>query len=558
MRWYDRALGLEGIDNDIATASAAAQADHKEILRQDGLLEYAADKGWLEDGAREGLLSIGKELDANLPGNSAQRFFRSVSQGPNNEESRDYEETHRERILRASHLAYGLQGLGENLIDTHLDFMLGDSLKPTAKKLESGKPNTALQDALDEIWEDPRNDLIDDHDDLVKTLLIEGELFQPATISTIDGHIETGWLDPLKVAAVVQDDRGRDAFVKIKPKHGGGDPTILFILDSLNDQIMLEPDETGEKVIVTERTTNAEGVEMVTKRQVVNGVCFAWFWNRPKGGMRGRGELTPVLDHIDAYDEMIWSTVDVQNIKRLFLAHVKSPSIKFPSEGREFLKQIGLLTVPRNPKTFATNDKVEINLLSPPKAESERWLVTELGTSIMGAKGFPENWRGSQGNTNLAGAKASEFLPLRRLRRKQRRIKKLFKRRIDVELELKRRAGVVIPEGEYELVTMDVGGKDKQRQAEVLNTTSKALTQAASSGDTIRPELVNAAIVQLLGEMGIEIPKGADTVPDELVVDPTDLEAQLRAIAGEKQRTDDGNQDEEDRDRADEKGGRAA
>ncbi len=553
MRWIDRALGLEGIDNEISTASEAAQADREEIARQDGLLDYAADKLGLES-----LLSIKGDLDANLPGNQAQRFFRSVSQGAHTQESRDFETTHRERILRACHLAYGLQGLGENLIDTHLDFMLGDSLKPVAAKKDDGKPNQALQDILDEIWEDPRNDLLDDHEELVKTLLIEGELFQPATISTVDGHIETGWLDPLKVQAVIQDNRGRDAFLQVKPASGGGAPIRLFILDSLNDQIALEVPEDGKGVMIVEKTTGDNGVEMLVRRQLADGVCFAWFWNRPKGGQRGRGELTTVLDHVDAYDEMIWSTVDVQNIKRLFMAHVSSPSIKLPSEGRDFLKQLGMLTVPRNPKTFATNDKVKIELLSVKASESERWLVQELGTSIMGAKGFPENWRGSQGNTNLAGAKASEFLPLRRLRRKQRKVKKLFKRRIDIELELKRRAGVTIPDGKYELVTMDVGGKDKQRQAEVLNTTSKALTQAAAQGDTLRPELINSVLVQLLVEMGIEIPKGADTVPDEMSGIAKELEKKLLAVVNEKGRTDDGNQDEEDRDRADETGRSAA
>jgi len=540
------ASDLAKVKLELASTTEALEKTTETLDETNETFEKAKTEKDAEISRLEGLLDVAPSVDSELPGNEAQRFFRSVASGGTRpEELRDFTDPERTRILRTAHKAYALQGNGENVIDTHLDFMLGDSLRPKAKD-----ENDALQVKLDEIWQDPRNRLKTEHEELTRSLLLEGELFQRAVLSADDGHLETHWIDPISVSKVHKDRRGRDAFLEVTSKTPGV-PFVYFVLDGMTDQITIDVLDDG-RYEIREETIAADGVAAASR--TVDGLVFAWFWSRTKGGLRGQGELTSVLDQIDAYDEMIWSTVDVQNIKRLLLMHIKSPTIKLPAEGREFLKQLGLSTPPRNPRTFATNDRVEIDIIRPPVAESERWLATELGTSIMGAKGFPESWRGSQGNQNLAGARAADFLPLRRLRRKQRKLTDFWHRRIEVELELQKRAQQTIPEGDFEIITMEVGGKDQQRQAEVFKAVSTAVVQALSSG-ALRPELGNAVLIQSIKDLGIEVPKGTEGVPDELGGSADKLEKMLNQLVTQKNRTDDGSGDEGDRDRGEEGNG---
>lgn len=496
----------------------------------------------------EGLLDVAGDPDEALPGNQRQGLFREVL--GSSARDRDMTAEVRTRVLKNSHTAYTFKGAAENLLETHLDFMLGDTLSVEAE-------DEKVKDFVAKIWKDERNKLEDDHEDLSRALLLEGELCLRAELSPVDGFLELAWEDPGLVKSVVQDGRRRDAFLEIQNLVGARDARIWFVLNHLSERITVSKldkprGESGFRYVITETTVGDDGVERVSRQKGVHALAFFFAWNRPKGGKRGRGELTSVLDSIDAGDELIWTTVDVQALKRLFLLHVKDRGITSAATGRDVLKKYGLLSPPKNPKVIGTNEKVDINFVQHKGAESEQWLAEELGIQVQGAKGFPENWRG-RSDVEGSGTRSAELLPLRRLRRKQRKLIRVFETVLEVQLDFMKRAGLSVPEGAWKLETIEVGGKDKARGAEVLKNVATSLVQASSVAG-VKPELVNSILVQGLREIGLEVTKDLEGLPPELADFAGQITEKIDQILSQKPKKDgEGTQDEGDRDRGEER-----
>lgn len=506
----------------------------------------------------EGLLDVAADPDAGLPGYSRQGLYREL-RGGRETRSRDMSEDQRKRVLSLAHLTYALRGDAEDLLETHLDFILGDRLVPESK-------DAKLEEALLEIWEDDRNRLYVEHEPLTLAMLLEGELALAADLSPVDGHLEIGWLDPLRVKAVVQDSFGRDLFLEVEGP-SPGQTLRYFVLQNLRDGIEIEPVadsvvETGSspnapalpgRYVVRSTSIDATGAGLDSRSVTVHGLAFFQAWNRPSGATRGRSELTTVLDLIDAHDEMLWASVDVQNLRRLFVFHLQDPGIKTAAQAREKLRELNLATPPKNPRAIATDDRTKIEFQSPsaPSA-ADSWLAEELGVAIYGAKGFPGFWRGSSSESNLASARAMDAKPLRRLRRKQRRVRDFWHRVLEVSLELKRRAGVPVPEGAFEVVAFEVGGPDKQRAAEILKSLAGAAQLMAAAG-AAKPELLQSLFLQAAKDGGFTIDRKDTGLPPDLADQIGEMGNRVAALVNERARTNAGNQDERDRDRGGER-----
>lgn len=502
----------------------------------------------------EGLLDLAEDPDATLGGVANAGLYRELVGAGHGASTRDFDETTWRRMIRQSHLAHALRGDGENLIDIHRDFIVGDGLRPRSKD-----ENDELDDAIDEVWKDPRNRLDVCHDELTWSLLLEGELTLRAELSEIDGHLELAWTDPLQVEKVLQDRRGRDAFLQVTNPAEAGKPWLWFNLANLTDEVAILPwpedrsNPEGYRYAIQEVALDPTTGFSTFQARGAHGLAFYFPWNRPSGATRGRGELFSVLDLIDADDELVFSAVDVQNLKRWFVLHLKDAGIRSGKDARDKLKEYKLQSPPRNPRVIATNAQVELDLLKSPAADSEEWLGDAMGIRIYGAKGFPLSWRGDTKDANLAAARASDAIPFRRLRRKQKRVLGYWRRLIEVSLELRRRARSTAAEGEIVVETLEVGGKDRQRGAELMKAVSTAVAQALAA-DAIKPELANALLVQAAREAGFTVKADQEGVPEDFV--ERQLDALARQLGTQRNRDDgDGNQDEEDRDRAEERVG---
>jgi hypothetical protein len=505
----------------------------------------------------EGLLNSGDDID----GPNHSQFFRELRGGAfGMGRTRDLEHEQRRRTIGLAHTVYAFRPHGENLLDAQVDFILGDRLKPVASDKLEPKKREKLQTALDDVWADRRNALDDRHEPLTVSWMIEGELALGATLSAIDGHLEHAPMDPLAIKDVRQV-RGRDVYLMVETDPNK-EPERWFVLNALTPQIEIVPNESGTGATLVEESIDRAGVLGVDQVQV-QGLAFFGAWNRPGLATRGRSDFTSVIDYVDQHDELVWSAAEIQSLKRWFLLWVKDPSIRTKEQARAVLKKLGLQSPPRNPKVLATNNQVELEVLNQQgNTEPDEWLAKELLTGIMGAKGMPEGWSGRMSDRGLAGARASDFLPLRRLRRKQRRVVAFWRTVVDTELELRRRAGVrtipALEDRKFDMVALEVGGKDKQRAAEVLRATATALSQLLANS-AVKPELANAVFVDLARELGVEIDAELEGVPEVQDADPgAAVDKMIRNLDTQFSRTDEGNQDEGDRDRREEGGRRAS
>jgi len=538
MKLTDIARAL--FSDDPLTESAPAESERRLAALDVDLSSQALIASQRQEIDRlEGILDAAPDPDSNLTGSQSHSLYRELTAATTKESSRDLTQMQRDRLIGLSHAVYATRGDGENLLETHVDFILGDEFIPSVKG--KGPAADKLQKELDEIWNDPRNRIRSKHEDWTLSNLLEGELILGADLNEHDGSLELGWVDPMRVECVQQDHRRRDGFLHVSSSTPGK-PHLWFVLDSFTEDIqiqVLEPNEEGFKYRISQTVLDAGGENEAapTTEKLVHGLCFFWPWIRPEGATRGRGELASVIDHIDFHDELLTSAVETASLRRWFVMHIKDPSIRTAAQANAKLKELGLLKPPRNPKVLATNKNVEVEVTTHQGSGGEdAWLDGALGTSIYGAKGFPESWRGSLSNANLGAARAADTVPLRRLRRKQRRVRRRYHRLLEVSLILRSRAsGVKYDAAEcFELIAMEVGGKDKQRGAEIVSKLASAMVQM-SSIECAKPELLNDVFIQCLRDSGIEVKKELEGVPEHTAADKAgEVAATVRQLMSRK------------------------
>jgi hypothetical protein len=448
--------------------------------------------------AMESLLDLGGDPDSALPGRSAQSLYRQITTGGKPADSgRDFPVSKRAEILRLSHQVYSLRGDAHNIIEIVIDFVIGDDLSPKAED----ETDKVLQKAIDDIWHDPRNKMIENVEYYIRSTLLEGELHLIAEMSQEDGHCEHSYLQPERVAAVRKDDRGRDNFLDVADPEEANATLTYFVLNNVDEKITIDRIDAGKNA----RYKVTEATDKGSSSIQVHGLIYSFFNNRPLGGTRGRPWLVEVLDYIDLHDELIWTQVEREKLLKLFILDITADDVTTAEEGEQKLRDMGILSPPEDPVTLIHNDKVKVKLEAPETSGRPTMELEQiLRYSIYGAKGLPEHWSGAGGGSNFATARAQDIVPLRRLRRKQRQFINLFLTIIKTELKLRRDKGSIKigDEPEFDLAYLEVGGRDRQRGATILKDLMIALSSASS---ILKKEAANEILVQAVREAGFSI-----------------------------------------------------
>jgi len=462
--------------------------------------------------AMESLLSVNFDPDENLPGTyQNQSLFRQLTSGQKPDDAgRDFSQQKREEILRLSHQTYALRGDAYNITEIPIDFIMGDDIAPQAKDPKDKK----LQDAVDEIWFDTRNDLYMQVEDYTRASLIEGELFLIVEMSEDDGHLEFSYHPPENVASVLQDDRRRDNFIQVPDPKESGNTLQYFVLNHIDEKIEITrlDDVKNSRYQIVEKVVDGED-----KKANVHGLMFTYYNNRVLGATRGRPWLCEILDYIDIHDELIWSQVEREKLLKLFILDVTAKDVKTAAEATQKLKDLGLSTPPKDPVTICHNDKVDIQVKAPetsgrPLVEIEQ----VLRANTYGSKGLPEHWSGAGGGANFATARAQDVVPLRRLRRKQRQILNFWMMVITVQLKLQKdkKASKLNKDPEFDLTHLEVGGRDRARGATIMKDMSVAVNPLVASAILSR-EAAHEMVLQTAEEGGFEISADSRVLPPE-------------------------------------------
>ena len=359
-------------------------------------------KAQQESARLEGLLDgVSGDPDSQLSGLQNSAFWRQIrADGSAVNQGRDFDETKRNELMSLTHRAFALRPDAHDIVETHLDYILGeDGLAPKAKD----EADSATQDALDEVWKDDRNRLEESVEATVLSMMLEGEMFWLADLNTMDGRLELQPIAPETVSGVLRNRHGADVAITTRGPSGLlDDERRYFLLDRFTERIEIVPANgpKGEKWAIVERDIDRIG-QMRTRMKLFHGLAFAWFSGRPLLALRGRTVLTEVLDYVDMHDQHVWATLEREKLLRQFVMHVKSSDIN-KDNAKQKLKEFGLAEPPTSPTVIATNDKVTIDMLQANvQSGTFKDLERTMRMLTYGAKGFPEHWSGSAGDSNL-------------------------------------------------------------------------------------------------------------------------------------------------------------
>jgi hypothetical protein len=276
-----------------------------------------------------------------------------------------------ERALKLSYYVWNQNPLGNRLIELPLAYLLG---KGIALKV----PDDDAQAVLDRHWTDPINAWNIKLYKRLRELSISGEMCLPAFVGG-NGFVRIGYIDPEWIETVVQDPENSEQSIGV----------------------VLRPDKRGRrrkyKVIVNgPETVFAERTREI-RSEYVDGECFYFRINDLCTGRRGRGDLVPVLDWLDAYDQYLFGELDGADYRRKFIWDV---TLKGANK-EEVERRAKEIAAPSSGDTRVHNENETWAAVSPDlQAEDAQVGARLFRNHILGGLTLPEHWFGGAAEVN--------------------------------------------------------------------------------------------------------------------------------------------------------------
>lgn len=270
--------------------------------------------------------------------------------------------------------------LANRLIELPVAFLLGEGVKLEAKAEEA-------QAWLDAFWNDPLNAMDLKLAEHVRELALFGEQCWPVLGNDLTGTIRLGKVDPSWIVAVITD-----------PEN----PAVVIGIETR------DPVSSGH---LRRRRVIHAGVEsdlfspaaQAMRADMADGDCFFWRINCLSSGVRGRSDLLPALDHVDAHEQLLFGEVERAAVLRQIIWDVKMTGAT-PEQVAERARTV------RPPEPLSVrvhNEAEEWNVLTPQLNSADATEATRLVRNhALGSATIPEMWMADGGNVNLATASA--------------------------------------------------------------------------------------------------------------------------------------------------------
>jgi len=329
-------------------------------------------------------------MDNNLD----DRTFRRLTTS-----QRDLPSYQFDRQARIVYYLWQNNAMASRIIELMVDFIMGDGITWSV-------PCKKLDDILWEFWSDPDNDFELFQYSMVEELFLYGEFILPLMVLEPSGKVKTGYIDPINVIEVVKN------------------PFNSRIAEELRIKVENEsgiPEEKVVKVIKRDKDVLSK-----TFGKLIGDVMLFQI-NKVSNASRGISELYRLADWIDGLDNSLFSSLE--RIYHL-MSYIWDVTIKdvYDKKQLEEIKQ-EILKEPFTPSSIHIHsDKQTINTLSPDlKSEQITNYVELLRNFVLGGAGIPTSWYG-EGDITRATAQEQGTPVLRKLRRKQKYVKKIFEK----------------------------------------------------------------------------------------------------------------------------------
>lgn len=258
--------------------------------------------------------------------------------------------------------AYRINPMAKAIVDTYTSFCVGDSgVSVTCS-------NDDVRKVVDDFWDDPRNALSNQQELLLRSHMLEGETALEMMVGERSGVTRFSYIEPEGIADVrlLHGNPLWPAALQFKADRGASELAIVQV-----------DDITGLRT----------------------GQAMFWpEWRAVATDRRGFPFLSPVLDWLDAYDQVIWNLIDRTAIARHIVFDVT-----VEGDVDEFVAKRGGLHAPRAGTVEVHNKGVEWKIQSPQVGAYEDKQTGQLAmTNLAAGAGLAKTWLAEPEDANRA------------------------------------------------------------------------------------------------------------------------------------------------------------
>lgn len=445
-----------------------------------------------------------------------EQGFRRISQAVS---ARDLTPPMHERMQQVSYYLYVTNPLARRTVELLKDYVVGEGVEIKA----AGDPalrDAAVQQVLDEFWNDPVNNLDLNLESYVRELSIFGEQLWCCATNPISGAVRIAYVDPAHIEAVeyatLESLPGRAVAVPIAvtlKKQSPKSPASPLAGGQVSSPRLGGP-ETWDSPRRGPGTWDSER----TRLEVVHldedpgsptfgrlrGECFYWAINKARAASRGISDLFAAADWVDGYDQMLFALMNHMDALSRFIWDVRLEGMT-GEQIRDWLKENG--TPPRPNSIRAHNEKVSWQAVAPPVQAADRSEgVRLIKNFILGGMGFPEHWFADGSTTNRATALVQGEPTLKMLTSRQRFIRYMLVQVLRYVIDQRIAAGVLPPDVSraVRVVTPELSVRDLEKAAGALRSTADGLV-ALQKAAIVDEETMAQAAAAVLSQLGVQM-----------------------------------------------------
>lgn len=280
-----------------------------------------------------------------------------------------------ERALKQAKYLWESNLLANRLIELPLAYLLGKGVRLKVADAESDDQTT-----LNRHWRHPINAWPIKLAKRVRELALFGEQCWPVFVGG-NGFVQIGYLDPRLIETVVMDPENAEQPIGIVTRKNakGMARRYKIIVNGLEDMF-------AEKTQAI-RTT------------FTDGQCFFFRVNDLCNGTRGRSDLLPAMDWIDAYESFLFGELDRAEFLRAFMWDV---TLTGADQG-EVDRRASKITAPKSGSVRVHNESEKWDAVTPGLQAADGEAAAKLFRNhVLGGNTMPEHWFGGAGDVNRA------------------------------------------------------------------------------------------------------------------------------------------------------------
>tara|TARA_R110002096_G_scaffold172484_7_gene346190 strand:- start:2195 stop:3616 length:1422 start_codon:yes stop_codon:yes gene_type:complete len=261
------------------------------------------------------------------------------------------------------------------------------------------------QEWVNAFWNDPINNMDIKLPKKVRELALFGEQCWPAFTNEHNGHVRLGYLDPGNIETIVTD-----------PDNIEQPIGVVTVADKKGNKRRYRIIVNGPESIFTRRT-------QAIRDTFDDGECFYFTINALSNGRRGRSDLLPQIDWLDAYDHFMFGELDRADFLRAFIWDVEMKGL----DEEQIKERVKKMQPPAPGSIRAHNESETWKAETPGLGSGDTESIARLFRNhVMGGATIPEHWFGGGGDVNRATGESMSEPTLKMCTMRQREIKHIL------------------------------------------------------------------------------------------------------------------------------------